>query len=96
MKSEVFGTILVLNVVSIEALTEINSEVGNCPQGWQDVSPYGCFLADTTNLRDFFLSMEYCNDKGGYMVEFLTQVAIDLQNNNQNINKRMLKELFTQ
>ena len=46
----------------------------SCPQEWINISHHGCFYIDTTNLRDFYMSMEYCNDLGGYMVEFLTQV----------------------
>ena len=45
-----------------------------CAEDWTDVSPHGCFFIDSTNLRDFFMTMEYCESIGGYMVEFLTQV----------------------
>ena len=46
----------------------------SCPQEWINISHHGCFHIDKTNLRDFYMSMEYCKDLGGYMVEFLTQV----------------------
>ena len=50
-----------------------------CPGDWMDVSPHGCFFVDPTNLRDFFMAMEYCDSIGGYMVEFLTQVNIEFR-----------------
>ena len=44
----------------------------SCPSGWLSLPPYGCFLIDTTNYRDFYMTLDFCKAEGGHMVEFLT------------------------
>ena len=86
-----FNSIIFGNVLLLVSLSNAE-QLGRCLSGWEDVPPHGCFYIDKTNLRDFFMTYEFCKDKGGYMVEFFTQVY-DVNVRKEPLTHKMLRRL---